>query len=438
VFRGDRVAGRFEILGEAKKGGMGTVLRALDRKDKREVAIKILNGEGADGAERFVREAQILAGLAHPNIVQYLQHGTADGALYLVMEWVEGETLADRLDRTGLDPRESVAVAVQLARALGSMHAAGVVHRDVKPANLMLVDRDVGRIKLLDFGVARRASERVRLTSTGALVGTAGYMSPEQARGDNEHVDARSDLFALGCVLHECLTGDAPFRSDNLLAAKAKVLVETPEPVRAFAPELPEALEALVDALLARRPERRPPDAAAVEHALGALPPLPASPPVPRAPHDRGWRADSGTATSAAGGAVHAATADARACAVLLSVDGPLPTVLIDFGGMGAEVDFLEGGLVVTLAGAPADAARIALRLAARFPDAVIAMIAGATIDHAIDASARLVEDLQVRASVDDTCGAGAWTDEATATAIAGAIDVARIGPHVRLVAETA
>src|SRR5438105_2252529 len=162
---------------------MGTVFRARDRRDKREVALKVLQAAALRNTARFEQEAAILAGLRHPNIVEYVAHGaTPDGMHYLVMEWVEGENLSQRLDRGGLDIADSVAMAIQIARALGALHALRIVHRDLKPSNLMLAG-GAEHVKLVDFGVARRTTEPGRLTRTGALVGTAGYMAPEQVRG---------------------------------------------------------------------------------------------------------------------------------------------------------------------------------------------------------------------------------------------------------------
>jgi hypothetical protein len=434
MFRGERVAGRFEILGEARRGGMGTVFRALDRKEKRDVALKVLNAEAGEVQLRFEREAVILAGLKHPNIVEYITHGVnVDGSMYLVMEWVEGENLSQRLERVGLDAAETVAMGIQVARALAGMHAAGVVHRDLKPSNLMLVDRDVARVKLVDFGIARRSNEGNRLTSTGALVGTAGYMSPEQARGDNLHVDARSDLFALGCVVHECLTGEAPFQSDSLLAARAKVLVETPANLREFNPYLPAELDALVASLLSRRPLERPQDAAAVERALAALADLPPGRPVRRM--RRASQADRGEPTMASGPPT-VATAALDKCAVLVAVgDDPVPTVLMDFGVEGAMLELLDGGLVVTLTGQSSMAGRIALRLAERLPHATIAVIASDTIDDAIDRCARVIEDAQIQVGIDgDATARGAWTDAATAPAIERELQVEHLGTLRRLV----
>jgi eukaryotic-like serine/threonine-protein kinase len=427
---GDRVASRFQILGEAGRGGMGTVFRARDWVGKREVALKMLEARNLESVERFEREAEILAAVKHPNIVEYISHGvTGEGAFFLVMEWVEGETLAARLDRVGLDASETVVMAIQIARALGALHAAGVVHRDVKPANLMLADRDVNRVKLVDFGIARRAIEGHRLTSTGALVGTAGYMAPEQARGDNARVSPQSDLFALGCVLHECLTGDAPFRGDSLLAARAKVLVETAPNIREVNPALPEALDALVASLLARKQHERPVDAARVERALAALTGLPTGRPVRRA-----RKQPAASMPTDVAGTPTDATREIQLCAVLVALgETPLAeAVLAGLAGTG-EVERLEGGLVVTLAGPPSMAGRIALDLAMSLPDAVVAVIASDSIDDAIDRGARLIEDVQIAAGTTDMPAGGAWTDAASAPAIERELHLLPMGTRLRL-----
>ncbi len=422
---GERVASRFQILGEAGRGGMGTVFRARDWRDKRDVALKVLDAQAVDSVERFEREAAILASVKHPNVVEYITHGvTGDGSLYLVMEWIDGETLAQRLETVGLDAAETVAMGAQIARALGALHAAGVVHRDIKPANLMLAGGSVAHVKLLDFGIARRAVEGHRLTSTGAMVGTAGYMAPEQARGDNARVGALSDLFALGCVLHECLTGEPPFRGDSLLAARAKVLVETPPNVREIDPYLPEALDDLVASLLARRPNERPVDAAAVERALGAITGLPAG----RRPrtHRRAAVAAALTMPTDPSGAPTATTRELPLCAVLVAL-GATPVAdaaIAELAAEGARVEPLDGGLVLTLGGPPSLAGRLALEIAARWPDAVVAVIASDSLDDAIDRGARLIEEVQIAASMVDAEASGAWTDVASAPAIEREHDV--------------
>src|SRR5882672_5506893 len=258
--RGERVGGRFEAIAEVASGGMGTVYRGRDVRTRREVAIKLIAAETPDEATRFAREAQILAGFRHPGVVAYIAHGPG----YLVMEWVEGETLRQRLDRAPLAAPGAVAIARQLAAALHALHTAGIVHRDVKPANIMLAGEQV---KLVDFGVARGALDP-RVTMTGGCVGTAGYMAPEQARGDRE-ITGAADQFALGCVLYECLAGVPAFHGDSALALRAKVLLHDPPLPRALAPGVPAALDELVLRLLSRDPARRP-DAATAETALAA------------------------------------------------------------------------------------------------------------------------------------------------------------------------
>src|SRR5215472_8014395 len=222
MHRGDIVADRFEMGPQAGWGGMGVVYRALDRTTDSTVALKVLRGTKEEDARRFAREIRVLAELPHPSIVRYVAHGTTpEGEAFLAMEWLEGEDLADRLEQQTLTVADSVAVIARAADALGVAHSRGVLHRDVKPSNLFLVGRDIERVKLLDFGVARIGA--LTQTSSGLAVGTPAYMAPEQARGSTS-LDARVDVFALGCVLFECLTGRPAFQGDHLLAIRSKVL----------------------------------------------------------------------------------------------------------------------------------------------------------------------------------------------------------------------
>ncbi len=197
------VGDRFRIEEEIGSGGMGTgtVYRARDLQTGATVAVKVLRPIGrSSDIQRFSRESSLLANLANPGIVKYLAHGsTQDGRHYLVMEWINGETLALRLQRRGLTIAESVDVARQAAEALEDVHRAGVIHRDLTPRNLMFESAEDVHVKLVDFGVARRQGG-VRLTRTGIVVGSPGYMAPEQARGQKD-LDERVDIFALGCIL---------------------------------------------------------------------------------------------------------------------------------------------------------------------------------------------------------------------------------------------
>jgi len=268
---GDRIAGRFELLDRAGGGGMGEVWRARDAESGRLVALKVLTGQV--GIERFEREGRLLEELDHTGIVRHVAHGRDEATRpYLAMEWIEGEELGARLDREGLTPREAVILCRKLAEALAALHGRGVVHRDVKPANVLLVGGDPSRPRLTDLGIARSATESLRLTRTGAVMGTPGYMAPEQIQRDRP-VDARADLFALGCVLFECVGGRPAFDSERIMAVLAKVLLEEPAPLGELRDGLPDGLESLCAQLLAKDAEHRPANAAQVARALWALEP---------------------------------------------------------------------------------------------------------------------------------------------------------------------
>ena len=202
---GTVVGRRFQLETLAGRGGMGSVWRALDHTTGTAVAVKLLRGD--DHVDRFLREALVLADLSHPHVVRYVQHGvTDDGDPFLAMEWLDGIDLARKLAQGPLEIAEALQLARTAAEALAAAHARGVVHRDIKPGNLFLPAGDVARLKVLDFGIARLQLASHAMTRTGMTLGTPGYMAPEQARGERD-VDARADVFALGCVLFECLTG---------------------------------------------------------------------------------------------------------------------------------------------------------------------------------------------------------------------------------------
>jgi serine/threonine-protein kinase len=265
------LGGRYRLREELASGGMGTVWAAEDETLGRRVAVKILNEGLADDPrfiERFRREARAAAGLSHPNLAGVFDYGDEGSRPYIVMELVDGETLADRLARSGpLAPAEAAEIAAHVADALAEAHAGGVIHRDIKPANVMLSAR--GPVKVMDFGIAS-SSMSTNLTATGTVVGTARYLSPEQARG--ERATPASDLYALGILLYEMLTGAAPFDLESPVATAMAHVGQPARPVREVRADIPPDLAALVDQCLEKDPSQRPPSAEGLAADLRAAP----------------------------------------------------------------------------------------------------------------------------------------------------------------------
>jgi tetratricopeptide (TPR) repeat protein len=254
------VGERFKIERQVGAGGMGVVYRACDLETQEIVAVKLLKDAGAD-RRRFSREVRGLAQLHHPHIVRYIADGTTSADYpYLVMEWLEGHDLAHRLEEGALTVEETVTILQGTCEGLLQAHQAGIVHRDVKPSNLFMVHGDPASVKLLDFGVAHFSQSTMTITEGGVMLGTPGYMAPEQARGEAA-LDARADVFSLGCILYECLTGRAVFGRGNAWAVLTKILFEEAPRVRETRPEVPQALDDLVDRMLAKEPADRPRDA---------------------------------------------------------------------------------------------------------------------------------------------------------------------------------
>ncbi len=342
---GDRIDDRFELQARVASGGMGRIFRAHDLHTGRPVAVKLIDEDDEANIVRFDREAQVLATLSHPGVVRYVAHGrTTDGAHYLVMEWLEGEDLdgilsrrgapthagdgpslaparpavatqfganASLVDEDGLDawdssagmtlsdaggsatrPRrlcllsvaETLHLGRQLTTALAALHDLGVVHRDIKPSNVFAVDRRLDRIKLLDFGTARLGRVATSLTRTGALVGTPGYMAPEQVNGERTLTPA-VDVWAVASLLFECLTGEPPFTARTVVAVLTRIVLDDPPDIAQLRPELPPALCELIMAALSRDPEQRPADGHAMLRALEAIELEPgALEGIPRAP----------------------------------------------------------------------------------------------------------------------------------------------------------
>jgi serine/threonine protein kinase/Flp pilus assembly protein TadD len=267
----DSLAGRYVVDREVGRGGMATVFLARDQKHNREVALKVLHPELAAslGSERFLREIQIAARLQHPHILPLYDSGQAGSLLYYVMPFVEGESLRDRLEREKQLPVEdAVKLGRDIAAALDYAHRHGVVHRDIKPENVMLHE---GEAIVTDFGIAKAVSAAggERMTQTGMAVGTPAYMSPEQAMGEGEP-DGRSDVYSLGCVLFEMLTGGAPFTGSTPQALITKRFTDPVPSVRAARKEVTGELELVVTKSLAREPADRYDSAALVAQALGS------------------------------------------------------------------------------------------------------------------------------------------------------------------------
>jgi serine/threonine protein kinase/Tol biopolymer transport system component len=259
--------GPYEILELLGGGGMGVVYKARDTRLERTVALKFLPAEltrDPEAKERFIREARAASSLDHPNLCTILELGeTPDGRLYLAMPCYDGETLRRRIERGPLPVDEAVDLATQIARGLAKAHRSGIIHRDVKPANV-IVTAD-GVVKILDFGLAKLAGSAA-ISQTGSSAGTPAYMSPEQARGDE--VDPRTDLWSLGVILYEMLAGRRPFRGEHEQAVIYAILNERPRSLRELRPEVPPELERVVERLMARDPRDRYPS---VEEALAGL-----------------------------------------------------------------------------------------------------------------------------------------------------------------------
>jgi eukaryotic-like serine/threonine-protein kinase len=260
---GDLIADRYELEELVGTGGMSSVFRARDRQLERRVAIKILHqhyAEDPEYLERFRREARAVAKLSHPNIVTVIDRGDDDGRQFIVFEHVEGENLKEFVLRTGRLPvRRALELALAVADGLAFAHDHGLVHRDVKPQNVLLSSE--GDVKVTDFGIARSLHVEQGVTQTGTVLGTAEYLAPEQASGRT--VSAATDVYSLGVVLWELLAGDAPFVGENFVAVALQHVNEPPPSVRERRPDVSPRLEAAVDRALAKDPAHRFPSMAA-------------------------------------------------------------------------------------------------------------------------------------------------------------------------------
>ncbi len=274
--------GPYEILGRLGGGAMGLVFRAWDARLHREVAIKLLHNDYQMPGmrERFLQEARAASALNHPHICTIFDLGEQDGEPYMVMELLEGETLKEKISRGAVPTDEIISYAQEVADALAAAHAKGIVHRDVKPANIFLVDHPNGRrqAKVLDFGLAKiglamrggRASRALDLTLAGATVGTLSYMSPEQARG--QVLDERSDLFSLGVVMYEMATRQVPFQGATSALIFVQLLNHAPEPLHDWNDSIPKELEKIILKLLSKERDARYQTANQLAQALRKIP----------------------------------------------------------------------------------------------------------------------------------------------------------------------
>jgi eukaryotic-like serine/threonine-protein kinase len=268
--------GRYRLVRRIGVGGMGEVWEADDTVLGRRVALKVLVQELADDARatsRFVREARATAKLTHPNVTRVYDFGRDGGVPYLVMEFLEGETLADRLAGGPMPPAEAARICAAVADALEAAHSRGIIHRDIKPGNVLLTS--AGEVKVMDFGIAAAADETHSTTGSG-LYGTAAYISPERAAG--QAATPAADVYSLGAVLYELLTGRPPFIGDSPVLVVRAHLQEQPRPVRELAPWVPVRLADTCEAALAKDPAQRPSSAAALAIRLRTAPSRPAAP----------------------------------------------------------------------------------------------------------------------------------------------------------------
>lgn len=287
---GELIGGRFRVEAEVASGGMGRVARARDEQTGALVALKAIATDDPSAEERFAREAKVLAAVRHPALVEHVASGrAADGAAYLAMEWLEGVDLRALLGRRGdltlpagrasapaMELADALVIAQRVASALGELHRHGIVHRDVKPGNVFLIGGRPDGAKLLDLGAAA-LGEGAHLTATGMLVGTPAYMAPEQVRAEGA-VGPRADVWSVGCLLYECLTGFAAFRGNHVMALLARILLDDPPSLASALPGLPAAVHELAARTLAKDPRERFEDGAALARAITAVDPAASSP----------------------------------------------------------------------------------------------------------------------------------------------------------------
>lgn len=390
---GSIFADRFEVQELIGSGGMGTIYRTIDLHTRSQVALKLLSSSGTlQEAERFIREGRLLSELKHSGIVGYVAHGQErQGVLYLAMEWLAGEDLSKRLARGPLSVADTTTMLIRVCEALSVPHQLSIVHRDLKPSNVFLRNRQVTDPVLLDFGIARRQIGTQAVTATGALIGTPEYMSPEQARGTRE-LSPASDVFSLGCVAFECLTGRTPFHGEHVASVLVKILFESPQSISTLRTDVPDGLIRVVMAMLEKEPKKRPPDAMSLlpelrEIQLSAVDAV--APTLAYNPSTMGFDSEEQRLVSMVVAAAPFETQLGKEDTLAAQEDtslGPLVS-LIKQQGADAEV-LLNHSLVATITNAEdaadqaAKAARIALLVKEHWPEAMVVLTTGRAKTH--------------------------------------------------------
>jgi tRNA A-37 threonylcarbamoyl transferase component Bud32/tetratricopeptide (TPR) repeat protein len=442
---GAKVAGRYVIEEEISSQGMGSVFKARDPHGH-QVAIKSLHADAAGKRERFSREMETLQDLEHPCIVRYLDNGVDEtGTPYFVMEWLDGEDLASHVRTQPLSLGATLLWAGRIAEALGVVHERGIVHRDVKPSNIFLPGGEVAAAKLIDFGIAYVAGASTQLTATGMMMGTPAYMAPEQARGERT-IDARADVFALGCVLYESLVGVPPFVASTPMAVLGKILVEPSPRLRDTIDEIPDAVDALVARMMAKERDQRPNSgreiATEIERIVGLL--EESSEQVLARHHQRpsvltrDERRWVSAVVVAAAPAILGSDPAITAPTIQLSAGQRVHSTVDALGGMVFE-RLADGSLVtiVEMRGAATDqaasAAQLALLFRKEFTDRHVAIATGRAIRRdgrvagdVIDRAAEILRSIHqpLLARPDMASNVAIWVDELTAELLDGRYEI--------------
>ena len=438
---------RFRLDRQIGAGGIGTVFRGSDMETTATVAVKLLQSHAdAQDAERFTREAQLLAEIHHRHIVSYVAHGISEhGQPYLVMEWLEGEDLEQHLRRRLPAIAECVSLLRCTSAALAEAHSRGIVHRDLKPSNLFLRGGTMADVVVLDFGLAREKLRGGHLTRIGVIVGTPEYMAPEQARGEQD-VGFAADIFSLGCVLYECITGRAPFTGEHLTAILVKVLIEDPPPIETLRSGVPAPLSDMIMRMLHKEPTRRYATGLALHEAVCRL--------------DMTAEEHAAEASATASGVLKLTPQELQFFSVAVAVMGAsessappvLPEALREvLRGLGFGVELLADHSLVATVPPSASAVDQALR-AARcglivkkyLPEAEVAVATGRgrlhghmPIGEAVDRAFDLLDPHDNAASSLDTQpSTGVWLDALSENLLSGRLDIAHRGGRPQLLAE--